>query len=138
MFDFNSVEVGGFSPLEPGLYQVYVSEAKFKLSKSGSEYLELRFTTTNNRSVFNNYNLLHPNGQVKNIAMSEIKSLLVASGFNSFNFQGKEKLIEALLSCRVFIKVAIKEDSTYGPKNVIKGYLPLDKSAETATNDIGF
>ena len=129
MFDLENVAVSETMPR--GTYQAFVSKGEFKTSKSGAEYLEVVFTTVNGRNVFHSFNVLHPNEQPRNIALADMKKMLLASGFtpSSMKFDTKEKLLETVLAVRCNILVDIREDEGYSPRNVVKGYKKLEEEA---------
>lgn len=137
MFNFENVSADDYQLLPNGEYPVIIEKAEWKVSQnSGSEYLNVMFSVIgeshNGRKIFNIYNLLHAKEQVKNIALSDLKKLLVAAGVDEMNFNSKESLIEALLGLRVNLKVGQRVDS-YGEKNIVKGYSPVvigDKSLD--------
>lgn len=144
MFDFNNVEEqGGFEPLPAGTYPVYVDSVDWKVSQAGAEYLKLAFKVfegeKEGRLIFNNYNLMHPKEQVKNIAMSQIKTLLVNAGFKLDGLKlTREKLNEMLLQSRVNLVVGIRTSADYGDQNTVKAYKKLEEGSSTKKSDIPF
>jgi len=141
MFNLNELpEEEGFSPLPRGEYPAFVDKLEWKTSKAGAEYLSLGFKVFGenyaNRIVFTMFNLFHPKEQVRNIALGQIRTLLVASGFakDKLNFNTKEDLAKAVLECRCKIKVSVKEDE-YGKKNEVKGYSKLEETDNNLTSD---
>ena len=120
MFDLTNVPEHEYSLLPKGVYSAYVEKAEFKMSKNGSEYLSLMwklFDEHEGRVVFSNLNLMHSDAQVRNIALSTLKSMLKASMIDKDTFNSKEDLVKTVLDCRSLIKVDVKAD-----QNVIKGY----------------
>jgi len=130
---------GGFTPIPPQDYPAFIEKAEWLTSKAGADYLNIKFKIFGevyaNRVVFHILNLMHPKDQVKNIAMVDLKRMMVAAGFNEdkLTFTSKEELIDALLTVRVTIKVGIKKDE-YGEKNIIKGYSPLSEESSQLFN----
>lgn len=144
MFELDLTDVStesSFDPLPDGQYKSYVDGAEFKESKAGSEYLNLKFKIFSgqysNRVFFNIMNLFHDKEQVRNIALADLKKMLMASGFESMKFDSKEDLLEAVLSCRCEVKLGNKTDS-YGTKNTIKGYQPLKEDDQEDDTDCPF
>lgn len=128
MFDLTNVPEHEYSLLPKGVYSAYVEKAEFKMSKNGSEYLSLMwklFDEHEGRVVFSNLNLMHSDAQVRNIALSTLKSMLKASMIDKDTFNSKEDLVKTVLDCRSLIKVDIKADQSVikgADQNVIKGY----------------
>jgi hypothetical protein len=138
MFNFTDTETSTLMP--KGDYQAFVSSATWKESKAGDEYLEAVFTTVEKRNVFHSFNLLHKSDMPRNIAMVELKRLLLAAGFDNeaLKFDSKEKLVEAVLTCRCVIGVDVKESEGYAPRNVVKSFKKIQEdSAEVPLDDNG-
>jgi len=144
MFDLTDVSTEDvFAPMADGIYPSYVDKAEFKESKAGNRYLNIQFKIfgerNNNRVFFNMLNLFHDKEQVRTIAMSELKRMLTASGVTEMKFASDEELLDAVLACRMNVKLGNKTDS-FGTKNTVKGYSKLeeeqspfgDTSAESA------
>jgi len=127
MFSVDLTNVSEFNLLEAGNYNAHVERAEFKESKAGSRYLNVMFKTDKGVTVFSMYNLFHDKEMVRNIALADLKKLLTASGFKDggLKFTNESDLLESVLSCRCEIKVAVKLDSQFGDKNIIKGYSPI-------------
>lgn len=141
MFDLTKTEIqDDYAPIPNGLYPVYVDEVSWKQSKAGAEYLNVKFKVFGenytNRVLWNVYNVMHPKEQVRNIAFSDIKKMLLASGVDesSMTFTEKEQLAAAVKDVRCMVKVSTKTDD-YGAKNVIKGYEELDEKIEETKFD---
>ena len=143
MFDLTNVqESGTYSALPAGTYPAFVDGIEKRTAKSGNDYLAVRFKTFGDNqpkaTIFTNYNLWHENAKPKEIALSQVKSLLKASGCKEFKFTSEDEFLDAIATARVMIKVNNYTDS-YGEKNDVKGYLPLDETAfEENTSDIPF
>lgn len=146
MFDLTNVETGdNFAPIPSGTYSAFVDKCEFKTSEKGSEYLNVAFKICGddymNRLVFNVYNLFHPKEQVRNIALSDITKLLLASGIDkkTLTFNSRESLLESVYSCRIDLVVGIKKDPGYEDKNVVKGYKStISEPTAISTTDIPF
>ena len=145
MFDFSNVEEQGtFKPVPAGLYPAYVSQAEFKDSKAGARYLSVCFTLFGDnyegRKVYTNFNLFHQKDTVKNIAMSQLLSMLMASGHEKSKIKAnsEDELLNIIADCRCMVKVAIRVSEGYGEQNEIKGYQELDdNTADTEFNEFG-
>lgn len=151
MFDFENVEEQSFSVVPAGIYPCYVDGAEFKESQAGARYLSIKFKIfgekCDGRIIFNNYNLFHAKEQVKNIAMSQLLSMLMASGFEKSKIKAnsEEDLLNLIANCRCMIKVGTKVSQGYGEQNTIKGYQEIDEtiggvggSSEISASDIPF
>ncbi|MFZ8934073.1 MAG: DUF669 domain-containing protein [Bacteriovoracaceae bacterium] len=144
MFDLTNVEEsnGEFKALPAGTYPAFVDGLEKRTSKTGNDYLAVRFKTFGenhaNRTLFTNFNIWHANAKPKEIALSQVKSLLKASGVTEFKFKDENEFLDAIATARCTIKINNYTDATYGEKNDIKGYLPLDETAITETSDIPF
>lgn len=139
MFNLENVEDFGFAPVPVGAYPAYVEKAEFKTSKAGNEYLSVQFClfdcAYDNRKIFENLNLKHSNVQVVNIALSKLKAMIKAGGFEVTSFKSEADLLAVVNEVRCLVKLGIKEDN-----NIIKGFESLNNVVEkTATPaDIGF
>ena len=133
MFDVGNAEDTNGGALPPSIYPVFVEKVEWKMSQSGSEYLNVMFRVfgekCNNAVIFSMYNVLNKNETAQKIAMSEIKKMLTACGYTKeqMSFASKEALAEAISKVRCRVKTAIKTDD-YGDKTVIKGYEKLEES----------
>jgi hypothetical protein len=113
----------GFSVMPCGTYTATVEKAEYKASKKdGTEYLSLMFRFDNNRVVFNIYNIFNKNDTARNVAMGELKQLLIAQGTDVAKLASvtKESLVQLLTNGgKIDVEVGIREDS-FGEKNTIK------------------
>jgi len=139
LFDFTEVpeNTGDYALLPAGKYAGFVESAEWKTTKAGPEALNLMFRLIDsNRTVFNMYNLFNDSETARNIAMSDLKSLLMASGFNedALKFETKEDLVEKVLACRCTLKLSVKKSSEWGDKNEIKAY---EETREDAVGQSG-
>ena len=131
-FDLTEVK-DEFELLPEGTYPAYVDKAEWKTSKAGADYLNIMFKTINeNRVVFNMYNLTHPTDKARNIALSDLKKLFLASGKpeDSMKALSKEGIVALALQCRCQIVVGKRTDD-WGEKNIVKGYKPMKKEVDT-------
>ena len=141
MFDLTNVEASNdFEPIPSGEYPACISKLEWKTSKAGAKYLNIGFKVTGekytNRVIFNSLNLYHPKENVKNIAMQELKKILMASGCaaDKLNFKDDEALLLVLSQVVLTVNVIVRQESDYPAKNVIRGYKPLAVSINTANN----
>lgn len=131
MFDFTDVETkdNDYDAIPAGKYPAYVDGVEWKTSKAGASYLNVMFKIFGDkhegRVIFNSYNLHHDKEQVKEIAFQDIKKLLVAGGTKAFKFANDHELADAVMKCRVGIRVGVKTSEQYGSQNTIKGYNKL-------------
>ena len=135
MFDLTSVkDDNDFSPVPQGFYNVEVEGLEWKMSKAGSEYLNMKLNifgeNYTNRKLFHTFNLFHDKEQVRNIALADIKKIFVASGVDVSKLTSLDKdgLIEILSTCKMQAKVTIKQDMNYGDKNEVKGWKAIEQS----------
>jgi hypothetical protein len=135
MFDLTNVEESKFEPLQPGEYKVSVDGAEWKVSKAGHRFLNVKLRTDENRVVFDNFNLSHPDEKVKMIAMAQLKNLMVSAGYaaNKMNWNSEEALLQALDGCEC--NARLKIDGEY---NRVTGYKPLHPGDKIKKEDIPF
>jgi hypothetical protein len=132
MFEFEKVEVKGtFEPMPAGWYLAIITNLEFKPTKANNgEYLSAEFTITDaeytGRKVFHMYNLINSNQKAVEIAMQQMKSLLIETGCDESRLKtlSKESLISLLHNKKVGIRLKIEVDKsgTYADKNVIVSY----------------
>ena len=128
MFDFTNVEEQK-NYVDAGVYDAHVEKAEFKMSQAGSEYLSVGFQLDKEKMfVWEIFNVFHPKDQVRNIAMSQLKGLLAASGIDASKMAkvGKEELLEHVLTCRCSMKLKVVNDD-YGTKNKVVSYMAQDE-----------
>ena len=122
MFNFDMDQVEATSSVIPaGKYLAQVEKVELKDSKNGGQYISAQFTITdenqNGRKFFEMYNVFNQSEKTVQIALGQIKSLILASGANLTKFTSPEQLIG--LECLVSLKVQSDE---YGDKNKITSY----------------
>lgn len=138
MFDFDLTQVEDQSSVvKAGTYSAWIERAEWKTSSAGNEYLNVMWRLTTNQVIFAMYNVLHPNDKPRNIALSEVKKMLLASGYNedSLKLKSKEDLVEKLLTVRCDIVVSVVTSADFGEQNRIKGY---KKTVSETANDVPF
>lgn len=139
MFDFTGVEAPSFGPVPAGDYPVIVSEAEFKSSNSGGEYLKLKLTIGEGkfmkRVIFTNINLIHSNPTAVQIGMQMVKGLLLSIGYKEEQLAtlSKEQILSMIIGKAVTAKISVKKDLTYGDSNDVKAF-SLYKKASTPTS----
>lgn len=127
----------GFTPLPAGWYSTCITKLEFKASKSGGEYLSAEFTVVGEeyakRKVFTMFNLVNKNPKAVEIALKQIKSLLIETGCDEtqLNSVNKEQLVQLLMNKSVGVKLKIEVDPSgqYGDKNVIVAYKMTSEEA---------
>lgn len=129
--DLPDDNMGSFEPLPAGWYTASISEAEGKNTKAGTgKYLKIRFDiigpTHQGRAVFTNINTRNPNPDAQRIGLSQLKSLMASIGIGSL------KQEEQLIGATCEIKLAVKNDPTYGPGNEVKGYKAINGSRPPA------
>ncbi len=138
LFSFEGVkEVSGTAPA--GIYPAKIEDVSWKTPKSGgNDYLNIMFRLENNQCVFECLCIMHEKENVKNIAMSKLKSLLMAGGVKVDELKfSRQSLIEILEPLNVILKLGVKKDDQYGDKNIIQKYLEADQE-KNDNSDIPF
>jgi hypothetical protein len=125
-FDPNAVPASEFNgdPLPAGNYQVQITESDIAETKSGSgtmlkltmEVMSGEFT---NRKLWTNLNIRNQNAQAQSIAQRALADIFQATGTppsrNSDDLHFKPMMV----------RVIVKPDEQYGPRNEVKAYKPL-------------
>lgn len=145
IFNFGEVTASSFDALPAGNYAAVISNLEFKSTKDNTgEYLSAEFTVSgqefNGRKIFHMYNLMNKNPKAVEIAMQQMKSLLIETGCdeNALGSITKQQLIDLLFNKQVGIKLKIQVDPTgqYDDKNVVVGY-KMNTPAPVANNETG-
>jgi hypothetical protein len=132
-FDANSVQpMGDFSILPVGEYLAIISASEIKPTKSGNGmYLQLVFDVMDGeykgRKIFDRLNIQNQNVTAQQIAQSALSSICRAVGI--LTPKDSEELHNRPLKIKVGIRPASGE---FVESNIIKGYLPVSKQAESA------
>ena len=111
MFDFTKEYNGEFKALEEGKYDLLIESAQFKAPKNGgNDYLEIVFCTDKNRKIFSIKNVFNANDMARNIAMAQLKELLVACGHDVSVLKDatKEKVISMIVGKTVNAYVTVR------------------------------
>lgn len=132
-FDLTEVEEDkGGGPIPPGSYLAEIEEVDLKDTNDGKgKYISVQFTITDNkqngRKFWEMYNVINENEETVNIALSKIKSLIIASGGSPGLFNDEE----ALLGLECIVKLGIKREKGYDERNKIVSYsaAPNDNGA---------
>ena len=133
MLDLTNVQASGL--LAKGEYVASVKSAEVKETKNGTgEYINVCFQTEEG-NVYTMFNIKNENPKAVTIGLQQLKSMMLASGAESFILNS----VNDLLGLKCIIKVDIKDDN-FGTKNVIKGYksLPKDDSQDNGTGVLPF
>ena len=73
---------GGFTPLPEGWYQLQLDRVETRTSSKGNDYVSVSFQVIygdyQNRLVFVNLNLGHPEDKVRHIALRQLDAMLLA------------------------------------------------------------
>lgn len=143
MFDLTQTKSGDYDLLQPGTYVATITNTEIKISKAGNEYMNLTYDIvvgeSKGRKLFEMINHKHDNPVVIQIAMSNLKGILMAVKSKSFAFNTESELFAAIKNVPMNIKVGIKKDDVFGDKNIIKGHTAFEeKQAETPMSEIPF
>mgnify|MGYP005844414009 CR=1 FL=1 len=122
---------GNFEPIPAGDYHVKISESDLKDTKAGTgQYIWLKLDvlgpTHEGRVLFANLNIRNPNPKAEEIGRQQLGSVLRAVGIASL--QDTDQLVGGQMN----VKVAVKNDPTYGPGNECKGFKALTGSPSPA------
>lgn len=115
-------EDNGFDPIPAGTYDALVQRAELKDTSTGGKMISLQFQVRGpshaDRVVFGNINIRNANPKAEEIGRQQLGSLARAIGL------AKVSDTAQLENQLVSIKVAVKNDPTYGPRNEVKGFKP--------------
>lgn len=123
MWDFSSDKESSYSPIPAGTYNMVVTAAEMKETKTGNQRLAVTFNVTDGefagRKVFDGYNMSGTEQAVQ-IGRGQVKSLLKAAN-KDFNISGPEELIGIEISAAVKIQPA---KDGYDESNKISYFKP--------------
>lgn len=131
-FDSSEVEPdSGFEPIEPGKYVAMIVASEMKKSKTGGQFLELRFEIVDGprkgRLVFDRLNLVNQNEQAVHLSKMALSAICRATGVlrvkDSRELHNKPIVIDVRIG---------KARDGYDPSNEIKGYAPVSGTASKA------
>lgn len=121
---------GSYDPLPAGMYNATIAGAELKTSKSGGQYLNVRYDITGpshvGRVVFGMLNLTNPNQRAEEIGRQQLGELMRAIGLD--NLKDSDQLIGG----RLKVKVTVESSEQYGEQNRVQGFR-ADDSAAPAT-----
>lgn len=117
-----------FSPVPAGVYAAQIVDSDLKDLKSGKgKGLSLTFSLLDdqfaNRKIFANLNVQHENPQAQQIAQSQLSALCHAAGVVKLQDSSQ------LHNKPIRIRVKIRTQDGYEPKNEISGYEALNGTA---------
>lgn len=119
LFDATNASETG---VEPGEHIIIVDDAEVKESKSGGEYINVRFKLEESGSTFYSmYNIKNANQKAVDIGLAGLKKLCINGGVEP---KGD---VDTLIGLRVLAKLKIKEDD-YGEKVVISSMKKAPKA----------
>lgn len=138
MLDFGDVkEDSGFGLIPKGIYKVVVYDAEFRQPRAAAkkEYINLEFKVTEGdfegRKVWNAYNVYHENQKTRNIAMSQLKRLMVQAG--KPNPEVLED-VKDLIGLECYAEISIQESNNgYPAKNTIGKFAATPKASGATT-----
>ncbi len=115
-WDFSGQSESG---VKAGDYEVSVAQAEVKPSKSGGEYIKVRFDSTDGQRFYHNFNVKNDNPKAVQIGMGQLKKLLRVSGKADPTKLGD---CSELLGLRAIAVVKIKSSEEYGEQAEIKDF----------------
>jgi len=135
-FDASQVEPDvGFEAIPAGDYDAVIVSSEVKASSTGGQYLKLELQILNgpyqNRKVFTNLNLWNSSEDAVKIARANLSAICRA--VNVLTPQDSSQLHNKPLR----IKVVVKQDPQYGPRNEIKGFKPRQAGGTLPTPPAG-
>ena len=122
-----------FEPLPAGWYDVSISGAEVKDTKTGTgSYIAVRYAVTGpthqGRVVFGNLNVKNANPTAEKIGREQLGELMLAIGLEKVT--DSDQLIGGNLS----IKLDIRKSEQYGDSNNVIGFKSLNKSTLPMSN----
>lgn len=120
---------GDYTPLPEGWYDVQVTGAEVKDTKSGTgQYIKVEYTIVGQdyagRKVWGMLNIKNDNDKAEEIGRQELNKLMSSIGIESLT--DTDQLVGPELSVKLKIRPAQGE---YGPSNDVKGYKAKAKAA---------
>lgn len=121
---FNAGEVEpnvAIAPVPADTYECIIVASEKKATTAGDgEYLKLELQITRgqfqNRKLWDNLNIRNKNATAQQIALGTLSAICRAVGV----LTPKDSI--ELHNKPLMVKVVVKTDAEYGPKNVVKGY----------------
>lgn len=126
--DIPEGETRDFSPIPEGWYDAKISETDVKNTKAGTgKYISLRLDiigpSYQGRAVWANLNTINPNPKAEEIARAQLADIMRATGLAQVI--DTDELVGLVLA----IKVAVRNDETYGSRNDVKGFRAIEGSS---------
>lgn len=126
--------MGSFDALPAGDYVAAISASEVKESKTGANYLKLKFQVMEgehaNRVFFSNLNLWHSNPETVGIAQRELNSICHAVGKLRVNDSSE------LHGVPMRVKLTVEKSDQFGDQNRVKGYKPLNDAPGAAPSNV--
>ena len=121
-------EMGGFDVLPAGEYVACIAKSERREAKAGNgnAYINLEFEVQDGqlkgRRFFGMLNLWNSNSEAVDIANRELNSICAACGMLRASLRDSTQLHGIPMR----VRLGVKDDAQYGPKNTIKGYSALN------------
>jgi len=120
-------ESQSFEPLPPGVYNLKITEASLKDTKSGTgQYLSMRLDVTGpthqGRCLFDNLNIRNASAKAEEIARQKLGELMRAIGLASVSDT------DQLVGRDVAAQVKTEKSEEYGDKSIISHYKAIGGS----------
>lgn len=117
-------QLGNYEPIPAGKYIAVIDSSEKKETKSGTgAYLNLVFKIVDGefegKKVFQMVHLWNANPTAVQIAQKTLNTIMACLGIETIS-DSAELHLQPLV-----IKVIVKDDAEYGPKNEIKGFEPV-------------
>ena len=124
--DENEVLGEGYEIIPAGEYPAVITASEMKDTKSGTgKYLNLQWQIIDGkykgRVLFSMIHLFNQNPTAVEIAKKTLNTIALCCGLSEVRDSAE------LHNTPMNIKIAVKEDPAYGPKNEIKNYKPIGK-----------
>lgn len=135
LWNFEADKESSFSPIPAGTYNLVVTAAEMKETKTGNQRLAVTFNVTDGefagRKIFDGYNMSGTEQAVQ-IGRGQVKSLLKCAN-KPFEISGPEELIGIEIAAAVKIQPA---KDGYDEQNKISSFKP--KQTVTASGTVPF
>lgn len=136
MFDFNldmtNVKAAGPMLIDPGTYEVISDEAEIKDSKSGGQYINVKYKVVSGKFegsyLFNMFNIKNSNQKAVEIGLGQLKAFMVAANIKNEKLSSPTELV----GYKALAVVKHRQDD-YGTKAVISYFKPI--GSELPKND---
>jgi hypothetical protein len=128
-FDINDLpQSTSNDPLPAGEYPVSIERVEVRATKAGNgSYLSIMYRVIGpnytNACVFGNLNIVNQNAKAEEIGRQQLGSLMRSCGLVKLGDT------DELIGRECIIRVAVKEDAQYGPRNEVKSFKSYGSSA---------